>query len=134
MSEIDTIESLPAIDRAVEKLVTALEQIATEHGSEAVDLAMTAYQIDSIQYLMFSAAAVLPGVFSIRMWRAGFREFRREGSGPEDFMPYFCIATLLAIPTIAGIGSALNPARWLAAFGNPEILVATNVLKSAGLL
>ena len=141
---------LDAIDSAVERLVSALEQIATKHGSAAVDLAMAAYQVHAIRTLLYFGVILTAGMvlltiaylFAKRCNRLGWFEDGCEHGTKEDRAA--CTVAESAAATIFAIfggfvvfKSVLNLtglAIWLAAFGSPEILIATNVLKSAGLL
>lgn len=128
------MESLTAIDRAVEKLVTALERIATEHGSEAVDLVLVAYRIDAIQYLVLCVLGMLLIIPAIPLWRMFYREVIKDDEREYVSIPCLIGAAITSGSGVVGFLSALSPVTWLAAFGYPEIMIATNVLKSAGLL
>ncbi len=126
--------ALDAIDSAVERLMDALERIAAEHGSEAVDLAMTAYQVDSVGYVI---GWVLLGVASLGLFGACVVGFilGAQRDTTDEYAMFLFLAFVTAAAAAGVIGNALtNVPTILAAFGSPEILVATNVLKSAGLM
>ncbi len=136
-------QALDAIDSAVERLVSALERIATEHGSEAVDLAMAAYQVDAMgeigRALVLTTIGGLCVVKTIRAcvdaMRIGDGLTSKEMDKAVGNTMLFGAASIgLAVVTLANLPALLSPVKWLAAFGSPEILVATNVLKSAGLM
>ncbi len=139
-----------AIDSAVERLMDALERIATEHGSEAVDLAMMAYQVHAIRILLYHGVMLTGGLallavaylFARRCNRLGWFEEGCTRGPPEDRTPPTIGESLAAavfalsgaVVVFKGVLNLTGLATWLAALGSPEILVATNVLKSAGLM
>ncbi len=129
----ETPDAFVAIDSAVERLVNALERIATEHGPEAVDLAMTAYQVDAIQQVAGATIATMMIVPAVRYGRAFAAEFAKE-ENPVKCFTAGVAALVFGFFGLFGVIEIFVPVQWLAAFGSPEILVATNVLKSAGLM
>ncbi len=128
----ETSEALDVIDGAINRLMSALEQIAAEHGPDAVELAMTAYQVDAIGYLAASVvAASMLGIVPY-LYRHLEASFKRDD--PAVGIPAMMGMIACGAAGLVGAFNLITPARWLAAFGSPEILMATNILKSAGLM
>lgn len=130
-------EALTSIDTAMSRIVEKLDTLATEHGQAAADAVLLAYQIDAISALLvrYLAALLLIG-FGLWCWRSarkgGIDVFDGKDRPPIEMV--YTAATMMVIIGSVIVISSLHLARWYAAFGHPELLIATKALKAAGLL
>lgn len=122
---------------AVTKVTAALELAATEHGQAGVDLALLAYRVDAIQGLALGAMWLLSaagcGLLIYAIWRL------TEAWLEEDRVPARVIAGMVVgvgagIFLVVGMIDLLRIPHWMAAFGYPEVLIATRALQAAGLM
>jgi hypothetical protein len=125
--ENNTTETLTDL---VSRVAVALEAAVVEHGPEAVDLVLTVYQIDAVKSLILGALLLLPFI-----WFRSCYRFVRSWEVETDGMTWVVGFGLFIFLTPAAFGSAVfSPAHWIAAFGNPELLIATRALEAAGAL
>jgi hypothetical protein len=137
------------LGEALAEVTTALKGAVKEYGPDAVELALFAYRVDAVQFLLLG----LIGVVAIVAALMGYAKWWRtvgKWAGPvdhggdrhfdsEDAMwsrVFGCIPLLIVtIPAFfEGVLRFISAPHWVAAFGHPELLIATNALKAAGLL
>lgn len=141
----ETGDTLEKLDTALANVVTQLSELTAEHGEKAVDLALWAYQVEAARELavsgVFGVGLVAAAVYCGRLAYGRFVYAGRDETSRSAGEGAVFVGVVLSIA--AGIGGAigamitaglLSPTRWLAAFGHPELLIATNTLKAAGLL
>jgi len=119
------------------RVAEGMESAAIEYGAGAVDLALLAYQVMAIQELLLWAILALPLMF---MWKASkaLRSWADDGSseGREIASVFVHIAGFIYsfIGVVALLQLLTSIPMWIAAFGKPELWIATKTLKAAGLL
>ena len=125
------------VAQIVAEVAGAMKEAAAEYGPQAADLALLAYRVDAIQKLI-GAGLMAGAVYGLwRGWKWLFmasvawdeesRDIARWAAGTMAA----CVAGVLALNTVLILSSIPT---WLAAFGNPELLIATRALRAAGLM
>jgi hypothetical protein len=125
------------ITQVVAEVATALRDAAVEYGPEAADLALLAFRIDAIRTLVEGGAWVVILIVAWRLWMAFFVK-------SEDWDDDTKYPTRIIIGIVGGfagtfigafaINTLINIPLWVAAFGAPELLIATRALEAAGLM
>lgn len=125
-------DGLPAVNEAIGKLTSAIEQAATNYGEDAVNLVLAAYQIQAwTSVALFFISTVLL-VFLLRFMVGKQYEWAKEQDSDLVGFTY----TLSFIATCALLLISLlsfSPLKIAAAFGFPEVLIAAKALESVGL-
>ena len=140
------METDQTITEIVADVASALKDAAAEYGPQAADLALMAYRVDAISSLLFipASAAIVYG--SWRAWgylkavSAGwvttYGSMYDDTSGRD--IARILGATLLGavsfIVSCVAVTRAMDIPLWMAALGNPELLIATRALQAAGLM
>jgi hypothetical protein len=134
------------ITQVVAEVASALRDAAVEYGPEAADLALAAYRIAAIQQLMFVPLAAILIYLVVHgrhaFWKASAGWVETMSSGHIDTGMRTTARTVYAIAgsvfsaVLIGtaISRAMDVAAWAAAFGYPELMIATRALQAAGLL
>jgi hypothetical protein len=131
MNTTETLTELTA------RVANAMEAAMIEYGPDAVNLALLAYQVEAIRYLGFGfiGLALALGVAAgyAKLWKisAAF-----ESEADRDGSRFACgtIVFFIMLFPLSMIENLLSPAHWIAAFGSPELLIATKALQAAGAL
>jgi hypothetical protein len=125
------------ITQVVAEVASALKDAAVEYGPEAADLALLAFRVDAVQTLAEGGVWVL---ILLAAWRA-WLWFWAKSEDWDDDAKYPSRAVGGIIGGIAGfvialyaIGILIDIPVWVAAFGSPELLIATRALEAAGLM
>ena len=125
----------------VDKVVNAMEAAISEYGADAVDLAMMAYQVEAIKLLLIGFASALPLLMVKVVYRAMRKLTSTVFDSDDDEVKFGCFMATMIYSVITGIMFLVgifdflaNPVTWLAAFGRPELLIATKALQAAGLM
>ncbi len=134
------------ISEIVAEVALALKDAAAEYGPQAAELALMAYRVDAVKSLAFVpiAAASVYGIWRgwRWLWQASETWVSKVGTHYEDttgrdlaraFGTLAGAATALVL-SIAGMARLFDLPLWFAAFGKPELLIATRALQAAGLL
>lgn len=132
MEEIEQ-ETITAI---IGRVATALEGAVAEHGATAVDLGLLAYRVDAAQAVVFGLIFLVPLAFIPKALNQ-VRNFEKEadfwGKGNGWFL--FCFVVIPASFVCLSVAfSSLTVVNLFAAFGYPELLIATRALEAGGLL
>ena len=138
-------ETDQTISQIVAEVAAAMRDAAVDYGPEAADLALLAYQVDAIKALLLIpvASASIWGLW--KAWGVLLRVSEGwvvpHSYGDDTFGRTIArvfggvaaggVALMLAI---GGVNRLIDIPLWLAAFGNPELLIATRALQAAGLL
>ena len=140
---METDQTITAI---VAEVASALKDAAAEYGPQAADLALMTYRVDAISSLLFipASAAIVYG--SWRAWgclKAVSAGWVRTNHGWEEDSDGRGIARTLGAVALVGVSflvscvavsRAMDIPLWMAALGNPELLIATRALQAAGLM
>lgn len=107
------------------------------YGPDAVDLALVAYQVSAIQTLIvgfaFVVALIVTAIAYKKLWYA-VADLNEEDRGIILLTSGFFVIFLSGWFVIAAFLNLTSVPIWLAAFGYPEVLIATKALIAAGLL
>ena len=134
----DTTEvAQQTIGDIVANVSNALTDAVKQYGPDAVDLAMLAYRVDAVQtlaigFLCLAAIAISIKLY-LRFWKIS-EEFDRWDKGPARAVIGVLLGFMSLFLGVFTISCLLNAPIWLAAFGRPEVLIATKALKAAGLM
>lgn len=134
--EPDKIAS-ETITQVVAEVAVALKDAAVEYGPEAADLALLAFRVDAIKTLAEGGVWLL---ILIAAWR-GWLWFWAKSEEWDDDAKYPARMILGILGGTAGFlaflytaGVLIDIPVWVAAFGSPELLIATRALEAAGLM
>jgi len=124
----DTIGDIAA------RVAGAMEAAVKDYGPDAVDLALLAYQVQAVQSLVFGVMGVVAliaiTVAYVKIWRIS-----ADHNDPDFARVFGAMAAIaLGVCGLALASRLLSAVHWLAAFGYPELLIATKALQAAGLL
>ena len=135
MTQEITQETLSQI---VGRVAGALEAAVKDYGPDAVDLALLAYRVDAIQSLV--GAAVCLGfvagiIFFYRWFWYAVSHLDAYDDRPMARAAVGAVSSLVSF-FLGGIGvlGLIDAPKWVAAFGYPELLIATKALEAAGLM
>lgn len=107
------------------------------YGPDAVDLALVAYQISAIQTLVigfaFIVALIVTAIAYKKLWYA-VADFHESDRAPIRFLSGLVVICLSGCFIVAAFSNLISVPVWLAAFGYPEMLIATKALIAAGLM
>lgn len=107
------------------------------YGPDAVDLALMAYRVSAIQTLIagfaFIVALIITGIAYKKLWYA-ISDFYDEDRAPIRFLSGLVAFSLSGCFIVAAFSNLISVPVWLAAFGYPEMLIATKALIAAGLM
>ena len=139
------METEQTISQIVAEVASALKDAAAEYGPQAADLALLAYRVDAIKSLMFIPIAA---AMMWCLWRAWLLLYRvsegwveRRSYGDDTFprSAARCAGVLIfggagVLTAATAVGRLIDIPLWMAAFGTPELLIATRALQAAGLM
>lgn len=130
-----------SVAEMIGRTADAISTAVAEHGDEALELSLLAYQLDAIRALIFPfLAVVLGGIGWFLVARAFWRKARHHQDEKEFSATADTVLAGILVCGVAGIlwlfllAKLLNPALIAAAFGNPEVYIATQALRAAGLM
>ncbi len=124
----------------VKIVASAIDKAVSTYGPQAVDLAMMVYQVEAIKQLVNSAMYVSISLLILWIWLVPVRkivfakcqDYEYAVAGMAIYgMP---AATAFIFMFFGNIQDLIYIPYWMAAFGNPEILMATKALTAAGAL
>jgi hypothetical protein len=125
------------ITQVVAEVAQALKNAAVEYGPEAADLALLAFRVDAIKTL--TEIPVILGI-CVALWK-GWRWFWVKSEEWDDGDRFLtrCIAFIAGAVAFVSFGveaidRIIDIPVWVAAFGSPELLIATRALEAAGLM
>ena len=136
----------PSIAEIVAQVAAAMKDAAAEYGPQAADLALLAYRVDAIKSLLLIpvAGGILYGAWRgwKWLWRASADWCDPPGKAYRDTFPRDIARILSSIGGGVGgfflaaitIDRVIDLPLWMAAFGAPELLIATRALEAAGLM
>ena len=122
------------------KVVENIEAMALTHGDKAVELALLSYQMGAIEYLagfllawLITLVPLRICVRAVRRTLADYNDINCRTDGEAVFFVVLVSAFPVSIFVVFTV-QLINIKVWFAAFGYPELLIATKVLKTAGLM
>lgn len=119
-----------------DKVSAAMEMAINEYGSATIDLALLAYRAEAWQSLIwgFLSIAFLAAIITTSKKLSQAPHLIDSDATVARFLIVF-FSFVVSVPfTIVAILHLSSPVVWLAAFGYPELLIATRALQAAGLL
>lgn len=130
------------IDQMMGEVFIALESAIEKYGAEAVDLGLLVFQIEAIRVLIspliWFIMSIFFIIFFIKVVVKGFLVLKETGEETIESAGRIISGgsgiVLFTIGFIVSLTEILNPVLWIAAFGYPEVYIATNVLRSLGLM
>lgn len=140
------METEPTVSAIVAEVAAALKDAAAEYGPQAADLALLAYRVDAIKGLLLVpvAGAAIYGIWRgwRWLWKISEAWVDNPGTPREDTGARVIARTVGTIVggigafvfALVGLSRLLDIPLWIAAFGKPELLIATRALEAAGLL
>lgn len=114
----------------------AIEQAVADHGPAVVDLTLLAYRVEAAQLIILGIAVLIPFLFVKRAW-VRICSYNETLDYLDKGHPIFGFVLALFIYTICALMVAVpafNVVNFMAVFGYPEIMIATQALKAGGLL
>lgn len=141
MADTITTVATDSAGQIVAEVAAALKDAVKEYGPDAVDLALMAYRVDAIQTIAngmiltaVGAAFAVVALFFGRKFKA-----EMEKDGYETYEVFYGFAgggaLLGSVPFfVEGPSRLVVVYNWIAAFGYPELMIATKALQAAGLL
>lgn len=134
----ETQQSIETITGIAERVAEAMEAAAVEYGEASIDLALLAYQVDAVKSLIIGLIFAIPILFCVRAfkWLWAFSDGFEDITDRQMLRTFFSVAYVLVsiIALVGVVDHLLNPVMWLAAFGKPELMIATKALQASGLL
>ncbi len=127
----------------VKIVADAIDKAVATYGPQAVDLAMMVYRVEAIQQLVNAGVYVSISVLIAWIWLVPFRKMvikDLEGvDGEKPFWPIMTasgiLAAFISLPMFSKhIQDLIYIPYWIAAFGSPELFMATKALSAAGAL
>lgn len=130
------------IDQMMGEVFIALESAIEKYGAEAVDLGLLVFQIEAIRVLIspliWFILSIFFIIFFIKVVVKGFLVLKETGEETIESAGRIVSGglgiVLFTIGFIVSLTEILNPVLWIAAFGYPEVYIATNALRSLGLM
>lgn len=124
---------------ALSSVIAQMDSLTTEYGAATVELAFRAIQMEALSIILQSLiwlAVIVAGVFATKMLNAW--RLAPEDAYSDRHMVFGAWLVPFALASIGTLSLVVSPLSkgyiWLAAFGYPEVYIATQALKSAGLL
>jgi hypothetical protein len=125
------------VTQVVAEVASALKNAAIEYGPDAADLALLAFRMDALKTLVEAGVWALILLAGLRAW-AWFwgksRDWESDAKYPSRIILGIVGGFAGFVIAIYSIGSFINIPLWIAAFGSPELLIATRALQAAGLM
>lgn len=119
---------------SVREISDAVKGLASEHGSDVIDLSLLAIRVEATQSIFVGFLSMtLLFFFLYKTVPWVIRVYDECDMIPALFGWSVALFVLTLITVKKGLGIISIP-NWAAALGYPEVLIATNILKSAGVL
>lgn len=138
----DAQKSIDTITGIAARVAEAMEAAAVEHGEAAIDLALLSYQVSAIKELFVGIILFLPVLLCVKaikkFWAFSDRYEPKSmyDEKQQAMRVVFCAAyaVVFIFGLVAFFDILIDPVIWIAAFGKPELMIATKALQAAGLL
>jgi Ca2+/Na+ antiporter len=112
------------------KVVENIETMALTHGDKAVELALFSYQMEATQVLakllFLFLLLLIPYVLLTYKARCEWDKY-----SPDTKENLTILGIVFSLPIFLAFSFLIDLKRWYAAFGYPELMIATKVLKTA---
>lgn len=136
MSEVVTKLAEASMSEIVSKVAQAMADATKDYGPQAVDLAMMAYRVMAIQsvlmwLVMFLSWLSIPFILK-KVWKVteDWNSLEKNEARAYPFIGGGILGLFLSIALLV----KFSVVDWIAAFGYPELLIATKALIAAGLM
>lgn len=138
-----TEQSQQSVQDMVKIVADAIDKAVATYGPQAVDLATMVYRVEAIQQLVNAGVYVSISLLIVWIWLVPLRKMlvkNLEGVDSEE--PFWVIMTasgflaaIISLPMFfMHIQDLIYIPYWIAAFGSPELFMATKALSAAGAL
>ncbi len=127
-----------------DKFAAKIDDAIAEYGAQTVDLALAVYRLEAVKYLAESAVLVGLGAAGIKFGIPLFKKAAEEAKKPfltqneiiviGGFSASVSMIAFGAIIVANNAFALLSPYEWLAAFGDPALMVMRNAMQAAGAL
>lgn len=117
-----------SVDAQIATILERLNQVITDHGTEAMDLALWSIRLDAILNLLFSFLFMLTTILVFKWYKQYMAWDKRNES--TDFLGLICMV-FYAIALVMVTTTIMNPRNWIAVY-DPQLALARGLMSKLG--